>query len=63
MDVAKYPVELNVPNRVVYSPHDYGPGVSGQSWFTDPTFPNNLPSLWDKHWAISPSKESPGHAG
>jgi endoglucanase len=50
MDVAKYPVELSVPNRVVYSPHDYGPGVSGQSWFSDPTFPNNLAGLWDKHW-------------
>ncbi|HEX5414660.1 MAG TPA: cellulase family glycosylhydrolase [Chloroflexota bacterium] len=43
-------IQLNVPNRVVYSPHDYGPGVYGQKWFTDPTFPDNLPAFWDKHW-------------
>ena len=48
--VAKAPVILNVPNRVVYSPHDYGPDVYLQGWFKDPTFPNNLPSVWDKHW-------------
>jgi endoglucanase len=44
------PVELSVPNRVVYSPHDYGPFISDQSWFHDPHYPNNLPSEWDRHW-------------
>jgi endoglucanase len=48
--VAKAPVVLNVPNRVVYSPHDYGPEVYPQGWFKDPSFPNNLPSVWDAHW-------------
>lgn len=45
-----YPVELNVPNRLVYSIHDYPSSVWGQSWFNDPTYPNNLPGLWDAHW-------------
>ncbi|MGH7862317.1 MAG: glycoside hydrolase family 5 protein, partial [Candidatus Dormibacteraceae bacterium] len=27
------PVRLQVPNRVVYSPHDYGPSISDQPWF------------------------------
>ena len=44
------PVRLRVPNRVVYSPHDYGPFISGQPWFSDPRFPNNLPDEWDRHW-------------
>ncbi|MCL5265112.1 MAG: cellulase family glycosylhydrolase [Chloroflexi bacterium] len=48
--VAKHPVKLNIPNRVVYSPHDYGPEVFPQGWFFDPTFPSNLPKVWDKYW-------------
>ena len=44
------PVRLNVPARVVYSPHDYGPGVYGQPWFDSPDFPANLPAIWDAHW-------------
>ncbi len=48
--VRNNPVRLNVANRVVYSPHDYGPGVSTQTWFNDPAFPNNMPALWDEYW-------------
>lgn len=44
------PIKLDVPNRVVYSPHDYGPSVYDQGWFNDPTFPDNLPQFWDFHW-------------
>ncbi len=46
----RYPVRLSVPGRLVYEAHDYGPEVSQQSWFSAPDFPNNLASLWDKHW-------------
>lgn len=49
--VAEYPVRLSVPNRLVYSAHDYGPGVWGQAWFSHPNFPANLAKLWDDHWA------------
>ncbi|WEK54900.1 MAG: cellulase family glycosylhydrolase [Candidatus Cohnella colombiensis] len=48
--VKNYPVRLNVANRVVYSPHDYGPGVSAQTWFNDSSFPSNMPALWDSYW-------------
>jgi len=45
------PVRLNVANRLVYSPHEYGISVfDRQSWFNDPTFPNNLPAVWDTFW-------------
>src|SRR5579883_815413 len=30
------PIRLSVPDRLVYSPHDYGPSVSNQRWFGDP---------------------------
>ncbi|WP_151736419.1 cellulase family glycosylhydrolase [Paenibacillus tengchongensis] len=48
--VRSYPVVLNVANQVVYSPHDYGPGVASQTWFSDPAFPANMPALWDATW-------------
>ncbi|MBP5938861.1 cellulase family glycosylhydrolase [Streptomyces acidiscabies] len=50
MGVAQYPVQLSVPNRLVYSAHDYATSVAQQSWFSDPTFPNNMPGIWDKYW-------------
>ncbi len=45
-----YPVQLNVANRLVYSAHDYPHDVATQTWFSDPTYPNNMPALWDKWW-------------
>jgi hypothetical protein len=50
MAAGQFPVTLNVPNRVVYSPHDYPASVFAQSWFSDPTYPNNLPSVWNQFW-------------
>ncbi|HEX6686097.1 MAG TPA: cellulase family glycosylhydrolase [Candidatus Limnocylindrales bacterium] len=45
------PVVLSVANRLVYAPHDYGISVfDRQSWFRDPNFPNNLPSVWNHFW-------------
>lgn len=46
------PVRLKMPDRLVYSAHDYGPGVSGQSWFSAPDFPRNLAKIWDDHWGF-----------
>jgi aryl-phospho-beta-D-glucosidase BglC (GH1 family) len=50
MGAADVPVELNVPNRLVYSPHDYPASVYPQPWFSAPEYPANLPSVWDAHW-------------
>ncbi|WP_369235219.1 cellulase family glycosylhydrolase [Streptomyces sp. R21] len=50
MGVGQYPVQLNVANRVVYSAHDYATSVAQQSWFNDPSFPANMPGVWDKYW-------------
>ncbi|MEV4560351.1 cellulase family glycosylhydrolase [Kitasatospora sp. NPDC049285] len=46
----QYPVQLSVPNRVVYSAHDYATSVAQQTWFSDPSFPANMPGIWDKNW-------------
>jgi endoglucanase len=52
------PVELSVPNKLVYEAHDYGPEVSDQKWFHASDFPQNLVSLWNSHWGYL--KESGG---
>ncbi|QWB24882.1 MULTISPECIES: cellulase family glycosylhydrolase [Streptomyces] len=50
MGVAQYPVQLDVPNRLVYSAHDYATSVAQQPWFSDSSFPANMPGIWDKYW-------------
>lgn len=44
------PVRLSVPNRLVYSAHDYPSTVFAQPWFSDPAYPANLPAVWDATW-------------
>jgi endoglucanase len=46
--VKSFPVRLNVANKVVYSPHEYGQGVFDQVWFNTLDFPQNLYERWDK---------------
>jgi endoglucanase len=46
-----YPVRLSRPEKLVYSPHDFGPSISWQPWFAAANFPANLPSFWQQHWA------------
>jgi aryl-phospho-beta-D-glucosidase BglC (GH1 family) len=48
--VQNFPVLLNVPNRVVYSAHDYGPNLYTQGWFNSGTTYSSLVSLWTKWW-------------
>lgn len=50
MGVKDYPVALHVPNRLVYSAHEYPGSMYPQPWFSDPSYPNNLPAVWDKYW-------------
>jgi endoglucanase len=42
---------LNIPaERLVLSPHVYGPDVFVQTYFTDSTFPSNMPAIWNSHF-------------
>jgi Endoglucanase len=48
--VAKKPIQLSVPNQLVYSVHEYPASISAQKWFSAPDYPNNLPAIWNAHW-------------
>ncbi len=39
-------------DKMVYSPHVYGPDVWFQDYFKDSTFPNNMPAIWDAHFGF-----------
>jgi len=34
-------------NRLVFTPHSYGPSVAAQSYFSDSSYPANMPGIWD----------------
>ncbi len=42
------PVRLGTRGHVVYSPHEYGPGVFAQPWFSDPAMASILADRWKK---------------
>jgi len=44
------PIVLSKQSQLVYSPHEYGPTVFAQTWFNDPTFPANMPAIWDNNF-------------
>eukprot|EP00966_Prymnesium_polylepis_P142193 3283465-Prymnesium_polylepis.1 len=48
--VLSLPLNLSVPERLVYAPHVYGPSVSHQPYFEAADFPANLDAIWDVHW-------------
>lgn len=46
---------LVTPNKLVYSPHEYGQSVGAQNWLETTTqtvanYPDNLPAIWDSFW-------------
>jgi endoglucanase len=42
---------LSIPaDRLVLSPHTYGPDVFAQPYFNDPAFPVNLAAIWDRRF-------------
>ena len=44
------PVVLTVPNKLVYSAHDYPSSVYNQEWFSHTNYPLNLPDHWRPFW-------------
>ena len=48
---ASYPVTLSRPDKLVYSPHEYGPAVYNQWWFHNGSF--SYDSLMSEHWKPS----------
>jgi aryl-phospho-beta-D-glucosidase BglC (GH1 family) len=56
--VASQPVSLSVPNKLVYSPHEYGQSVSAQTWLKSDSNPSvagwplNLYPIWRNAWGF-----------
>ncbi len=48
--VRDYPVRLDQPSQLVYSPHAYPASIYNQPWFSDPGYPDNLPEVWSENW-------------
>lgn len=58
--VKSNPVVLSVPNRLVYSAHDYGPALFQQTWFNGSTNFSSLSGVWNKFWRyVSTSNIAP----
>lgn len=45
-----FPIRLNDPSKLMYSPHEYGPTVFAQPWFEVPEFPDNMPGIWEEQF-------------
>jgi endoglucanase len=43
-------------NKLVFSPHVYGPDVHAQSYFSASNFPANMPTIWDTHFGFLKDK-------
>ncbi len=48
--VKDYPVVLNVPHHLVYSPHEYGPGLHGQRWIKPHMTEQDWQQEMYQHW-------------
>jgi len=47
----RLPVRVpHAPNKVLYSPHVYGPSVASQPYFDSAAFPSNLRAIWHQQW-------------
>lgn len=57
-DVSSRPINLSTPNKLVYSPHEYGVSVGQQSWLKSSSNPNvagwptNLYAVWRALWGF-----------
>lgn len=51
---ASRPVRLSKPDKLVYSPHVYGPGDGSEDhhmpYFDRKDFPSNLDAIWERHF-------------
>lgn len=59
--VQKYPVILNVPHQLVYSPHDWGPWKWNMPWFSNMTY-ESLQQVWTRYWAFIVTNPSASEA-
>jgi len=61
VNLTKRPIALKAKNKLVFAPHVYGPSLrtpSGEkngelAFLDDPSFPANMPAVWEQHWALA----------
>ena len=46
------PVQLSQPHQLVYSAHEYGPGVFDQPWFSQPNVASVLAQRWQEEFGF-----------
>lgn len=49
--VKQYPVILDIPHQLVYSPHDWGPWKWNMPWFQNMTYAS-LQRVWHTYWSF-----------
>ena len=52
MGVCGYPVMFDSQEKLVYSPHVYGPSIYQQTYFSESGFPANMPDIWECHFGF-----------
>ena len=60
--VQSFPVVLNVPHQLVYSPHEYGPQMHGQRWITPHMTERDWQSQMYRHWGYLLDAHGPNAA-
>jgi endoglucanase len=58
MGIRKNPIRIKATNKLVYSPHVYGPSVAKQPYFEEPTFPTNMEAIWDRDFGFVEKENS-----
>lgn len=56
LGVRQAPILLNEPNKLVYSPHLFGPSVRTHAYYSDHHFPENLESVFQRHFGFVPEE-------
>ena len=59
-EAATRPIDVNmIPyHKLVLSPHVYGPDVYMMPYFKDPSYPRNMPKIWDTHFGHMASRNA-----
>jgi len=52
--------QISAPDltRLVYTPHVYGPSLYDQTYFNDPSYPSNMPTIWNAHFGYLKAAQS-----
>lgn len=52
MGVYDAPITISKQEKLVYSPHVFGPAISEKEYFNDHRYPNNLEEVWQRHFGF-----------